>query len=107
LEKSKDILAEESMVREKKATDRFFNILGKTPDLAAYGEENVKKSAEMGAIELMLISDSNDEDKIEKFADLIEAQRGDWIIISSISREGQTLDGLGGIGAILRYKINW
>ena len=95
------------MIREKKATDRFFNILGKTPDLAAYGDENVKKASEMGAVELMLISDSKDEDTIEKFADLIESQRGEWIIISSISREGQTLDGLGGIGAILRYKINW
>ena len=107
LEKSKDILAKESMLREKKATDRFFNILGKTPDLATYGNDNVKKAAEMGAVELMLISDSKDEDEIEKFADLIEAQRGDWIIISSISREGQTLDGLGGVGAILRYKVNW
>ncbi len=107
LEKSKEILAEESMIREKKATDRFFNILGKTPDLATYGEENVKKASELGAIELMLISDSKSEDDIEKFADLVEAQRGDWIIISSSSREGQTLDGLGGVGAILRYKVNW
>lgn len=107
LEKSKDILAEESMLREKKATDRFFNILGKTPDLATYGNDNVKKAAELGAIELMLISDSKDDDEIEKFADLIETQRGDWIIISSISREGKTLDGIGGVGAILRYKVNW
>ncbi len=107
LEKSKEILAEESMIREKKATDRFFNILGKTPDLATYGEENVKKAAELGAIELMLVSDSKSEDEIEKFADLVESQRGDWIIISSITREGQTLDGLGGVGAILRYKVNW
>ena len=107
LDKSKEILAGESMIREKKATDRFFNILGKTPDLATYGEDNIKKVAELGAIELLLISDSKSEDEIEKFVELVEDQRGDWIIISSISRGGQTLDGLGGVGAILRYKVNW
>jgi len=107
LEKSEKILADEAIIREKKAVERFFNILGKTPDLAAYGEKNVKKALERGAVELLLISDSFDENEIEKYGNLSEKQRGDWIVINKESRDGTTLDGIGGIGSILRYKINW
>lgn len=107
VDKAQDILANEAIVREKKAAERFFQVLGKNPDLATYGKDNVQKALDSGAVELLLITDTFNEEDIEKFAELTENQRGDWIIINKKSREGQTLDGIGGIGVILRYKTNW
>jgi protein pelota len=73
--------------------------------LATYGEEKVRKSIEAGAVDLMLITSSIDENKIEELAALVENQSGDWIILDKDGSAGKTLDGLGGIGAILRYKL--
>jgi peptide chain release factor subunit 1 len=105
VEKSQDILANQAIVKEKKAGERFFRVLGKTKDLATYGEEKVRKALDAGAVDLMLITSSIDENKIEELAKLVENQSGDWIILDKDGRDGKTLDGLGGIGAILRYKL--
>tara|TARA_Y100000034_G_scaffold137028_1_gene218831 strand:+ start:1371 stop:2468 length:1098 start_codon:yes stop_codon:yes gene_type:complete len=105
VEKSQDILANEALVKEKQAAERFFRVLGKTKDLATYGEEKVRKALDMGAVELMLITDTFNEDQISELAGIVEAQGGDWIILDKNGRDGKTLDGLGGVGAILRYKL--
>jgi len=105
VDKSQEILANEILVKEKQAVERFFRVLGKTRDLAAYGEEKVRKALKMGAVESILITDTFNEDQIEEITNLVEAQGGDWIIIDKDGREGKTLDGIGGIGAILRYKL--
>ena len=105
VDKSQDILANQAIVKEKKAGERFFRVLGKTRDLATYGEEKVRKALNAGAVDLMLITSSIDENKIEELAKIVENQSGDWIILDKDGRDGKTLDGLGGIGAILRYKL--
>ncbi len=105
VEKSQDILANQAIIKEKQAGERFFRVLGKTSDLATYGEEKVRKALTAGAVELMLITSSIDENKIEELAGIVESQGGDWIILDKDGRDGKTLDGLGGIGAILRYKL--
>mgnify|MGYP001172243801 FL=1 len=106
LEKSKDILANEAIIKEKKLTERFFNILGKTPDLAAYGK-NVEKAMELGAVDTLLICDFLEDSEIKRLGNLCENQGGDWTIIDSSTRDGNTLKGLGGTGAILRYKLTF
>ena len=44
---------------------------------------------------------------IEEIMKQIDNTKGDIFIISSEHEAGKKLDGLGGIGAILRYKINY
>jgi len=105
VDKSQDILANEALVKEKQAAERFFRVLGKTRDLATYGEEKVRKAIKMGAVESILITDTFNENQIEEISNLVEAQGGGWVIIDKDGRDGKTLDGLGGIGAILRYKL--
>ena len=73
--------------------------------MATYGEEKVRKALDAGAVDLMLVTSSIDENKIEELAKIVENQSGDWIILDKEGRDGKTLDGLGGIGAILRYKL--
>jgi protein pelota len=44
-------------------------------------------------------------EEIEKLIDAVESAKGDVHIISSEHEAGSKLSGLGGIAALLRYKI--
>ncbi|BDC35736.1 MAG: mRNA surveillance protein pelota [Candidatus Methanoliparum thermophilum] len=92
---------------------RYIDILLKeiaTDGLATYGMNDVKKANEFGAIDTLLILDeflreergSND---IDSFLKEVEEKGGKLIIFSSDFEPGKKLAGLGGIAAILRYKI--
>ena len=80
--------------------------------LAAYGYAEVKKACDMGAIRTLLVS--NSALKKEKLAgkkgleDLVKAvdsMKGEICLVSSEHDLGKQLEGLGGVAAILRYKI--
>ncbi|MEM3373755.1 MAG: mRNA surveillance protein pelota [Candidatus Woesearchaeota archaeon] len=82
---------------------------------AEYGLKNVEKAINLGAVNELLISDDfllkkrQEEDfyKIEELMKLVEKMNGSITIISSEHEAGQKLNGLGGIAALLRYKINY
>jgi protein pelota len=82
---------------------------------AEYGIKNIKKAIEMGAVSVLLITDSlihkkRQEDtfaEIENIMHDAENANGEICIISSEHEGGKKLDGLGGIGALLRYKISY
>lgn len=74
--------------------------------LAVYGNEQTKAAIEAGAVELLLVSDK----KVRVVADLMEAAektRTTVMIISSQHAAGERLLGMGGIGGILRYRLNY
>ncbi len=105
VEKSQDILADQEIVHEKKILERFFEALGERPDLSALKIEATKKALEYGAVDVLLLS-KKIERKITK--PLIETARntGSTIeIISTETPEGEQFFNLGGIGAILRFKV--
>ena len=56
VESSQENLAEQEIIKEKKILERFFNILGKEPDKAAYKKDKVETALERGAVEILLIS---------------------------------------------------
>ncbi|MCU4925702.1 mRNA surveillance protein pelota [Halobacteria archaeon AArc-dxtr1] len=83
---------------------------------AAYGPEEVQKAAEFGAIEELLIVDDRlrqergpegewtiDVDEIVRTA---EQKGGEVTVFSSEFPPGQQLSNLGGIAALLRYRID-
>ena len=80
----------------------------------AYGFDEVKKSAFSGAVDKLLITDTFIRRKkeeglyseIEEIMKLTESANGEIHIISSHNEGGKKLDGIGGIGAILRYSLN-
>ena len=49
----------------------------------------------------------NKYDYIESIMKTVDSTKGDILIVSSDNEAGKKLDGLGGIAAILRYKINY
>ena len=103
--KSEDVLAQEEITKEKVAVNRFLEVLAKKPSFAAYGEEEIKKALEMGAIELLLLSEEIGEDKIEEYAEKSEESSSEWVIVSTDTKEGVQLKNFSGIVAILRFPI--
>ncbi|MEK6813061.1 MAG: peptide chain release factor aRF-1, partial [Nanoarchaeota archaeon] len=103
---SKDILAQENIVEEKKAVERFLMTLAKDPKKASYGKEEVHEALNLGAVELLLLSEDLDEFVLEGLMDEAEGHGTKVQIISTQSREGQQLRDMGGVAAILRYALS-
>ena len=105
LEKSEDVLAEESVMDEKKIVGRFFELLSAKPGIVSYGVEEVMKNLKMGTVETLLISETLEDEKIEEFEKEAEKMGTDVKIISIETREGAQLNDLGRVAAILRYEV--
>ena len=106
LDKSEDILAEEDVMEEKKLMQAFFNKLAKEPGKVAYGEREVMEDIKMGVVDIVLLSESIDEKKIEEIELEAEKMSSKVQIISTVTREGNQLKDLGGYAAILRYEVH-
>jgi protein pelota len=82
---------------------------------AAYGIEETDTAAQAGAVKALLITDNliqklrQDEkfDKVDNIMKAADRTEANIHIISSEHDGGKKLDGLGGIGAILRHKMNF
>ncbi|HIH14451.1 MAG TPA: mRNA surveillance protein pelota [Nanoarchaeota archaeon] len=80
--------------------------------LAAYGKD-VIKAVEANAVRTLLFTDeiiekAREKEKFgdfEQLIDKVEQQGGEVHIISTDNEAGEKLKGLGGIGALLRYKL--
>jgi stalled ribosome rescue protein Dom34 len=105
LEKSQDVLAHEDVTEEKQLVTKFLEMLAIKPELVTYGEANTLKALELGAVNMVLLSEVLDEQKIEQFEITAKAFSTEVRIISTETREGVQLRDIGKIGAILRYPI--
>jgi len=105
VEKTKNILSEETITKEKALINRFFEMLAKEPGKTAYGLEKVKKALERGAVELLLLSESIENKISEQLEETAEAYGTKTEFISTETEEGEQFKNLSGIGAILRYKL--
>lgn len=80
---------------------------------AAYGLSATESAVNMGAVLILLITDQfikdmqekKDYEKIDSLLRTTESLKGTVHIISSDHEGGKKLNGLGGIGAILRYNV--
>jgi peptide chain release factor subunit 1 len=104
VDKSDDLLAAEEIVGEKQVMSRFFNYLAKQPGMVAYGEEEVKRYLLMAAVDIVLLSESLEESKIDEFDSLAKPSSAEIKIISTETREGVQLRDIGKVAAILRYE---
>ncbi|RLI92218.1 MAG: mRNA surveillance protein pelota [Candidatus Altiarchaeales archaeon] len=82
--------------------------IGKATGLAVYSLDDVKKAAEMGAIDKLLITDTffkENREVVEEIISLVKNSRGRIHILNSKEEPGKQLSSLGGIAALLRFKI--
>ena len=105
VEGSGDLLAEQEITKEKKIMETFFDKLGKDKDKTAYGIEAVEKALGYGAVETLLLSKKLKKSDIKKFEKKSREMDGEVHLVSTETEEGEQFWNLGGIGAILRFKV--
>ncbi|MBR9691849.1 mRNA surveillance protein pelota [Candidatus Woesearchaeota archaeon] len=111
---TKEVLKKDRVAKETNLVEDLLTEISKQ-ELGAYGIREVKKAAEAGAVKILLITDSlinkkreqGKYDVLDNAMKTVDATKGEIHIISSEFEGGKKLDGLGGIGAILRYKMNY
>jgi len=110
----REALKKSRVSRELKLVEELLEEIAKN-GAVVYGLREVKQAIEAGAVKTLLITDSfiqkqrekEKYDDIDKLLNLVESMKGDINIISSDNDAGKKLDGLGGIGALLRYKLSY
>lgn len=104
VDKSQDVLAAEEIASEKEIMGKLFELLSKKPKMVAYGEKETMEKLKIGAVDVLLLSESLDDKKIEEFGEEGEKVAADVRIISTETREGVQLKDIGKVAAILRYE---
>ncbi len=107
-------LRDEQIIEEVNIVEQVFSEISKDRN-AAYGLEQVKKAAEAGAVDTVVISDdliikTRNEGcygEVEAILKQVDSCSGKVEIISSEHNGGKKLDGIGGIAALTRYKGNF
>ena len=110
----KEALKQERSAIESQAVEELLTQISKQGS-AVYGKVEVEKALSMGAISLLLIADSyllaSREDgsyaQLERLMRDVESSRGDVMLVSVDHDAGKQLAGLGGIGALLRFKLQY
>ncbi len=64
IEKSMDVLTEIDIMREKKLVQRFLSELVDDDGLASYGEKQVRQNLQMGAVEVVLLSEELKSERV-------------------------------------------
>ncbi|MAG08214.1 mRNA surveillance protein pelota [Candidatus Woesearchaeota archaeon] len=110
----RNILKKERIAKEMGLVEELFKEISKD-NLAAYGLKEVKGAVNAGAVTKLLVTDSliqksrqeNRFSEIEELMKLTEQMKAEIFIISGDNEAGKKLEGLGGIGAVLRFKLNY
>ncbi|NCS70687.1 MAG: mRNA surveillance protein pelota [Candidatus Aenigmarchaeota archaeon] len=102
------VIQENEIAIETKLVEEFFSHLKKDDGLVAYGFDSVKGADDMGAIEIILVSDQKIKDSsVEKLLNSVESKGGKVEVISTAHESGDQFDRMGGLGAILRFKFSY
>ncbi len=103
------IVGEIRLAEEAELVERLLEGIAKN-EKVSYGLEDVKRAKEYGAIEILLISDDfllEEREKwdIDSFMEEVERAGGKVLILSSEFEPGEIVSKLGGICAILRFRV--
>ena len=100
-----DILVDSRVATETKLVEQLLAEIGKD-GLFAYGPAEIEAALDGGAVETLLVTDSDMRSrKFEKLLHKCNDIGASVVVISTLHDAGKKLDSLGGIGAILRYKV--
>lgn len=111
---TENALKQDRIAKEYKFVEELFAEISKN-NLASYGLKETKNAAIAGAVKTLLVTDiliqqkrgEGKYEEIEEIMKIVDAAKGDILIVSSEHEAGKKLDGLGGIAALLRYKLNY
>lgn len=101
----KQITQENRVVFETEQVEKFFEEIRKN-GLATYGLIEVSEALKTGAVERLLITDKLSRTKKgEELLDKAKECKSDFTIINTSHEAGKKMDGIGGVGTLLRFKI--
>ena len=111
---AREALKQERTAKEINKVEELFKEIAKN-NLAVYGMKETENASLIGAVKELLITDSfiqksrmeNFYNQVENIMKTVDKTKGEVEIISSEHEAGKRLDGLGGIAAILRFKLNY
>ncbi|HJJ47532.1 MAG TPA: mRNA surveillance protein pelota [Methanocorpusculum sp.] len=100
-------LAEDvQLAREVSFMDEVFMRIGQN-GAVAYGMAEVQTAVDFGAVETFLVVDTLIRDAgVAQFIEEAEAAGAKVVVLSSSFEPGERLTGLGGVAALLRFKVN-
>ncbi|WP_094227308.1 mRNA surveillance protein pelota [Methanolobus psychrotolerans] len=103
------IMEESRIARESRLMDELLKQIA-IDGKVAYGIEEVKIALDYGSIETLLVADEmlrmeREKGGIDSFLQEVENTQGKIVVFSTIFEPGQKLLALGGIAALLRFKI--
>lgn len=107
-----EVLKQDRISKEMKLVEELLIHIAKD-NLAAYGIKEAELAAQAGAVDKLLVTDTlikktrekGEYLRVDSMMRLVDKMKGTITIISSEHDGGKKLDGLGGIGAVLRYRI--
>lgn len=109
----KKVLRDARAREEKELVDELLCAINKN-EAVVYGWEEVQNAVNLGAVSRLLISDDfirqmreqGEFKKLDENMKKVDALHGKIHLLSSQNESGKRLNGLGGIAALLRYKIS-
>jgi protein pelota len=100
------IIKESEIIKESQIIQKFFTHLQKDDGLAVYGLEQIKEADDVGAVKTLIVSEEKiREDEIDQLANRVEKKKGQVEIVSRTHELGEQFHRMGGLGAILRFRI--
>ncbi len=100
-----EILQESRVAMETQLVEQLLAEIGKD-GLFSYGPEEVRQCLDAGAIDTLMITDKDMRSrKFEKLLAKTAEMGSRVVVISTLHDAGKKLESLGGVGAILRFKV--
>ncbi|WP_406660764.1 mRNA surveillance protein pelota [Methanolobus sp. ZRKC3] len=103
------IMEESRIARESRLMDELLKEIS-TDGKVAYGLEEVKTALDYGSIDTLLVADEmlrieREKGSIDSFLQAVEHSQGKIVVFSTLFEPGYKLLALGGIAALLRFKM--
>lgn len=101
-------IGETKLALENSLMEKALAELGKESGLLVYGKKEVAKAQDYGAVETLMVNDTliRTDSDVEKIAAKADKARGKVVIFDSEGDPGKKLAGIGGIAALLRFRIS-
>lgn len=109
---TRNALHEDRVSKEMELVEKLLQEIAKDK-LAVYGIAETKAAVQAGAVQTLLITDSfiqharqkGTYEDIDQLLKMTDAAKGEIMMVSSGHEGGKKLDGLGGIAALVRWKV--
>ncbi|ASJ10707.1 mRNA surveillance protein Pelota [Thermococcus sp. P6] len=100
---------ENRVAKEVRLVEKVLENVAKNNGLSAYGLREVEEAVNYGAVETLLVLDEllkgENRERIEEIMEAVRHSRGEVVVVSSEHEGGEKLRALGGLAALLRFKV--